>query len=71
VLKQGTLVEDPKAKTDFRAAVAKDGARATDYSDKAWEEAFAEAYALYVSDAATLQRLRPAVYAYFAKRFPR
>jgi hypothetical protein len=71
VLKQGTLVEDPKAKTDFRAAIAKDGARATDYSDKAWEEAFAEAYALYMSDAATLQRLRPAVYAYFAKRFPR
>jgi hypothetical protein len=71
VLKQGTLVEDPKAKTDFRAAVVKDGARATDYSDTAWEEAFAEAYALYVTEPDTLRRLRPAVHAFFVKRFPR
>ena len=71
VLKQGTLVEDPKAKTDFRTAVVKDGARATDYSDTAWEEAFAEAYALYVTEPVTLRRLRPAAHAFFVKRFPR
>jgi len=72
VLKQGTLVEDPKAKTDFRTAVAKDGkARATDYSAEAWEEAFAEAYALYTTAPDTLRRLRPAVHAFFVKRFPR
>jgi hypothetical protein len=72
VVKKGTLVEDKTAKTEFRTAVATDGkARATDYSDTAWEEAFAEAYALYTTEPATLQRLRPAVHAFFVKRFPR
>jgi hypothetical protein len=72
VLKKGTLVEDPKAKTEFRTAVAKDGkARTTEYSEEAWEEAFAEAYALYTTDPETLRRLRPAVHAFFVKRFPR
>ena len=36
-----------------------------------WEEAFAEAYALYVTEPETLRRLRPAVHAFFVKRFPR
>jgi hypothetical protein len=72
VLKQGTLEEDPKAKTDFRTAMEKDGkARPTDYADTNWEEAFAESYALYTTEPDTLRRLRPTVHAFFVKRYPR
>jgi hypothetical protein len=74
--KKGTtlpdIITDPAAKTAFRAAVAKDGGnRATPYAEASWEEAFAESYSLYASDPATLERLRPAVFAFFKKNFPR
>jgi hypothetical protein len=66
------IIADPAAKTAFRAAVAKDGGnRATPYADASWEEAFAESYSLYASDPATLERLRPAVFAFFRKNFPK
>jgi hypothetical protein len=72
VLKGGVLTTDPAAKTAFRDAVAKDGgARPTPYSDDTWEEAFAESYALYVTEPDALRRLRPSVHAFLAKRFPR
>ncbi|MDB4881899.1 MAG: hypothetical protein JWL95_665 [Gemmatimonadetes bacterium] len=72
VLKAGVLENDPKAKTAFREAMTKDGGvRPTAYSDTAWEEAFAEAYALYTTDNATLRRLRPSVHAFLVKKFPR
>ena len=74
--KKGTtlpdIITDPAAKTAFRAAVTKDGGnRATSYADASWEEAFAESYSLYASDPATLERLRPAVFAFFKKNFPK
>ena len=66
------IITDPAAKTAFRAAVAKDGGtRATPYAEASWEEAFAESYSLYATDPATLERLRPAVFAFFKKNFPR
>ena len=55
-----------------RAALEKDGkVRPTDYAGTNWEEAFAESYALYATEPDTLRRLRPAVHAYFVKRYPR
>jgi hypothetical protein len=71
-LKAGTLVTDPRARTAFRDAVKKDGGvRPTPYSDDSWEEAFAESWALYTTEPDTLLRQRPAVSAFFTKRFPR
>jgi hypothetical protein len=71
-LTAGVLLTDPKARTAFRTAMAKDGGiRPSAYSDTTWEEAFAESYALYTTDEATLRRLRPAVHAFLLKRFPR
>jgi hypothetical protein len=56
---------------DFRDAVAADGpTRITTYSNQAIVEHFAEAFSLYISEPQTLARLRPHVYAYFARRFP-
>ena len=67
-----TITADPNAKTDFRAAVAKDGGvRTTPYSDESWAEAFAEAYTLYINEPDSLRRLRPAVFAFFTKNFPK
>jgi hypothetical protein len=44
---------------------------ATPYSDVNYEEMFAEAFALYTSDPALFQKLRPNTYQYFARRYPR
>lgn len=43
----------------------------SEYSNKDWTELYAESFALYVTDPATLKLLRPNIYAYFAKQFPR
>ena len=64
------IVEDPKAKTDFREAARKDGGvRISPYAEKSWEEFFAESFAVYITEPATLQRLRPNIYAFFKKSF--
>jgi hypothetical protein len=43
----------------------------TTYADTDYQELFAEAYALYVTEPETLRRIRPATFAYFAARYPR
>ncbi|MFN8468426.1 MAG: DUF4157 domain-containing protein [Caldilineaceae bacterium] len=43
----------------------------SDYSNTNWTELFAESLALYATDPATLQLIRPNIYAYFSKQFPR
>lgn len=59
------------AGNEFRQAALRDGqTRVTQYSEDAWEEYYAEAFSLYVTDPETLRRLRPNVYDYFARRLP-
>lgn len=66
------LVQDPAARTKFRDAAAKDGtARLTPYSEQAWEEFFAESFALYRTDPATLKRLRPNIFTFFESTLAR
>jgi hypothetical protein len=56
----------------FRAAMAKDGGKAvTAYGDTDFQEAFAEAYSLYITSPATLKSLRPNVYDFLDKSLPK
>lgn len=62
----------------FRQPASRDGrglrgglTRITEYSERTWEEYFAEAFSLYLTAPAELQRLRPSVYEYFFRSFPR
>lgn len=58
--------------TKFREAAAKDGTKAaTAYGDTDFQEAFAEAYSLYITSPDTLRALRPNVYDYFVKGLPK
>jgi hypothetical protein len=58
-------------KNDFRLAAEKDGkTRITKYSEQEWQEYFAESFSFYITDPATLKRLRPNVYTYFAQNYP-
>lgn len=58
--------------SEFRVAANKDGGnRITEYSEEAWKEYFAEAYSLYLADPATMKRLRPHVFEYFSKKYPK
>ncbi len=43
----------------------------TSYSDTDYQELFAEAFALYISAPETLRLLRPNIYSYFNRRYPR
>ncbi len=57
---------------EFRQAAAKDGGkRITKYSNKEWQEYYAESFSLYMSDPGTLQRLRPNVFAFFQRKHPK
>jgi len=57
---------------EFRQAALKDSSkRITKYSDKEWQEYYAESFSFYISDPATLQRLRPNVFAFFNKKHPK
>jgi len=56
---------------DFREAATKDGGKAvTRYGEQDWQEAYAEAYSLYITSPDTLKSLRPNVHAYFQKALP-
>jgi hypothetical protein len=56
----------------FRRVAGLDGSiPITKYAEKSWSEYFAECFSLYVIDAELLESLRPNIYAYFAKQFPR
>jgi hypothetical protein len=56
----------------FREAAAKDGGKAVSvYGDKDVQEAFAEAYSLYITSPDTLKALRPNVFDYLAKNLPK
>jgi hypothetical protein len=60
------------ANNAFRKAAALDGpVRITEYAEKSWSEYFAECFSLYVLEPQLLELLRPNIYAYFAKQFPR
>ncbi|MEQ1741295.1 MAG: DUF4157 domain-containing protein [Candidatus Nitrotoga sp.] len=73
---KGTTVD-----TGFRQAASADGFKVgasasisgsvTNYGNTNWEEAFAEAFALYATDPALLKSLRPKTHEYFTKRYPR
>ena len=64
----------------FRTAAQQDGAAVahgggvtggiTDYANTGWEEYFAEAFFVYVTEPDVLQQLRPHVYRYFRQNFP-
>ena len=66
---------------DYRKAAIADGLQVdatgklwhgvTDYSEHSWSENYAESFSSYVADPDLLRALRPTVYEYFAKRFPR
>src|SRR6185437_3441378 len=54
---------------EFRQAAAKDGSkRITEYSNKEWQEYYAESFSFYISDPTALQRLRPHVFEFFNKK---
>jgi hypothetical protein len=56
----------------FRKAAMLDGpVRITRYAEQSWEEYFAECFSFYVVDPQLLELLRPNIYAYFTKQFPR
>jgi hypothetical protein len=56
----------------FRKAVRKDGGKAvTQYGATDWKEHFAEAFGLYVTDPERLRALRPNVYDFFVKNYPK
>ncbi|HKA33052.1 MAG TPA: hypothetical protein VKH64_07560 [Candidatus Binatia bacterium] len=60
------------SENEFRKAAALDGpVRITKYAETDWSEYFAEAFSLYVVDPVLLELLRPTIYAYFARQFPR
>ncbi|MQA89983.1 MAG: hypothetical protein GEU90_07095 [Gemmatimonas sp.] len=86
VNKKGTFeLEVPLAGKEgaFRKAAAKDGVKLpsknatvlegtpTEYASHDWEDVYAESFALYTTDPKLLELLRPTIYAYFAKRYPR
>lgn len=57
---------------EFRKAAEKDGRkRITSYSNKEWQEYYAESFSLYITDPVILQLLRPNVYAFFRKKHPK
>lgn len=57
---------------DFRLAAQQDGGvRVTQYSDREWQEYFAEAFSLYITNPIVLQQLRSHVYDYFVTNYPR
>jgi hypothetical protein len=57
---------------EFRRAAGKDGGkRITEYSNKEWQEYYAESFSFYISDPGTLQRLRPNVFAFFKRTHPK
>ena len=59
-------------KIAFREAALADGnRRLTDYSEAAWEEYFAESFSLYNLAPNELRRLRPRLFDYFNRTFPR
>jgi hypothetical protein len=56
----------------FREAAAKDGGKAVSaYGDTDFQEAFAEAYSLYITSPDTLKTLRPNVFDYLDKNLPK
>ena len=56
----------------FREAMAKDGGKAvTAYGDQDFQEAFAEAYSLYITSPSTLKSLRPNVFDVLDKSLPK
>ncbi len=61
------------ADSDFRKAVRADGKDVSKYAEEDWQESYAEAYSLYLTEPKTLQSLRPKTYAYLddAKRLPK
>jgi hypothetical protein len=64
----GTQVQGIK----FREAMAKDGGKAvTAYGQTDFQEAFAEAYSLYITSPDTLKTLRPNVYDFLDKNLPK
>lgn len=55
----------------FREAAAKDGKAVTAYGEQDFQEAFAEAYSLYITSPETLKALRPSVFEYLDKNLPK
>jgi len=56
----------------FRDAMQKDGGKAVSaYGQTDFQEAFAEAYSLYITSPDTLKTLRPNVYAFLDQNLPK
>lgn len=82
--RSGTIGEDSDHAnanaSEFRRACTKDGVKVqgkklmggiTKYSETSWDELYAEAFSYYTTDPGLLKSLKPTIYAYFAKKFPR
>jgi len=70
-------IAESSTNTRYRQAVARDRARAggrtmpqsvTTYGETNWEENFAEAFSLYITDPNTFQQIRPNTFQYFQGR---
>lgn len=55
----------------FRQAQAKDGTAVSKYGEQDFQEAFAEAYSLYITSPQTLKALRPHVYDFLDRSLPK
>jgi hypothetical protein len=74
-------VASPRTTGDFQKAaiadglVTKDGqilsGGLTEYGQTSWKELFAESFALYTTDPDLLRAIRPNVFAYLAKQYPK
>lgn len=55
----------------FRAAVRADGKDVSKYGEEDWQESFAEAYSLYLTQPGLLKTIRPATYKYLDQTLPK
>jgi len=73
--KDGSFVDEIGAAAKgnkFREAATKDSPKAvTAYGDTDWQEAYAEAYSLYLTSPETLKAVRPNVFDYLDKNLPK
>jgi hypothetical protein len=55
----------------FREAAKRDGKPVSTYGEEDWQESYAEAYSLFLSNPSQLKALRPATYAYLQQNLPK
>ena len=56
---------------EFRESVKADGKDVSKYGEEDWQESYAEAYALYLTQPTLLQQIRPKTYEHLSKKLPK